>query len=171
MTRSTVALATIALLSCAATAGAQGSGLSVGVAIPVGDVANTLGTGIVAALQIRTEPMLGPLPLRLDFGYVSFPGRNGTGATALETVAVGVAGDLGSIFYWAVGPGYYESSEHTQVQGHDLVEQRTYLGAQGALGVAIPVFRWQGYLEVGGVRMFSPHPTIAYAPMRFGIKL
>jgi hypothetical protein len=79
--------------------------------------------------------------------------------------------DLGSMFYWAAGPGYYQSSVKTQISGHNVTEQRSYFGAQAALGVNIPVFRWEGFLEVSAAKLFAPGPTIMYVPLRFGMRL
>ena len=62
------------------------------------------------------------------------------------------------MFYWVVGPGYYQSTVKTQISGHNVSEQRSYFGAQAALGVNIPVFRWEGFLEVSAAKLFSPGP-------------
>ena len=51
------------------------------------------------------------------------------------------------------------------------MDQRSYLGAQAAVGMNIPVFRWQGFLEVSGVKAFTPGASLIYLPLRFGIRL
>jgi hypothetical protein len=169
--RRSLALATIALFASAATAGAQGASLAVGAAVPAGDLANTAGTGIDIQLQVRTEPMIGPLSLRIEIGYDRFAGKGASASTTFSGQAVSIMGDFGSLFYWAAGPGYYQSSQTTQISGHNVVDQRSYLGAQAALGMNIPVFRWQGFLEVAGVKAFTPGVSLVYLPLRFGVRL
>lgn len=169
--RGTLALATIALFASAGSARAQHTGIAVGAAVPVGDFANSSGTGFDAAFQIRTDPMIGPLPLRLELGFDHFSGKNGTPNVTISSEAVSVMGDFGSMFYWAAGPGYYQSNDKTQISGHTVTELKTYVGAQAALGMNIPVFRWEGFLEVSGVKLFSSGPGIVYVPLRFGIRL
>ena len=107
--RGTLALATIALLLSGRTASAQRASLALGAAEPVGDYSNSAGTGIDIALQIRTEPMIGPLALRLEIGYDHFAGKGATSNTTVSSQAVSVLGDLSPMFYWTAGPGYYES--------------------------------------------------------------
>ena len=169
--RGTLARATFALLLFAGTARAQRASLAVGAAVPVGDYSTTAGTGIDLDFQVRTEPMIGPLALRIDIGYDRFSGKSGVANTTLSAETVSVMGDFGSMFYLAAGPGYYQSTAQTQISGHNVNDQRQYLGAQATLGVNIPVFRWQGFLEVGGVKLFTPGPGKAYVPLRFGIRL
>lgn len=169
--RGSVALATIALLACAGSAGAQRASLAVGVASPVGDFASSASSGFDVAFQVRTEPIIGPLPLRIELGYDFFSGKNGTASTAVAAQGISVLGDLGSVFYWAAGPGYYESTVKTQILGHNVTEQRSFLGAQAAVGANFPVFRLDWFVEVGAMKLFSPNPTISYVPLRFGIRL
>jgi hypothetical protein len=169
--RGTLVLATFALLLFAGTARAQRASLAVGAAVPVSDYSTTAGTGIDLDFQARTEPMIGPLALRIDIGYDRFPGKGGVDNTTLSSQTVSVLGDFGSMFYWMAGPGYYQSTAKTQISGHNVSDQRQYLGAQAALGVNIPVFRWEGFLEVGGVKLFTPGPGKTYVPLRFGIRL
>ena len=167
--RLTVALATIAVFAGAACA--QRASLAVGAALPAGDFTSSAGTGIDAAFQIRTEPMIGPLSLRIELGYDHFAGRDTTSSTTMSVEAVSLTGAFGSMFYWAAGPGYYQSNRTTQISGHNVNDQRNYLGAQAALGVNIPVFRWEGFLEVSAAKLFAPGPTIMYVPLRFGMRL
>lgn len=169
--RGTFALATFALVAFAGTAGAQRASLAVGVANPVGDFASTAGSGLDIAFQVRTEPMIGPLALRLELGYDFFSGRNGNPGSVFSGQGISVLGDVGSIFYWAVGPGHYDSTIKTEILGHGVTEQGNYFGVQAAVGVNIPVFSWDGFIEVGGTKLFSPNPTISYVPVRFGMRL
>lgn len=166
-----VTFALFALFAMAGQARAQGASLAVGVASPVGDYASAAGSGLDAMLQIRTDPMFGPLALRIDIGYDRFPGKGTNGATTMSAETVSLVGDFGSMFYWVAGPGYYQSSVKTQILGHNATEQQSYLGVQAAFGVNIPLFRWQGFLEVSAVKLFQPGPTIAYVPLRFGVRL
>jgi hypothetical protein len=39
------------------------------------------------------------------------------------------------------------------------------------VGVNFPVIRWDGFLEIGAAKMFSPGPSLVYVPLRFGIRL
>ena len=169
--RGTLVLATFALLLFAGTARAQRASLAGGAVVPSADFTNSAGTGFDLAFQMRTEPMLGPLPLRIELGYDHFSGKGAIANTTLSAEAVSVMGDLGSTFYLAAGPGYYQSSAQTQISGHNVNDQRSYFGAQAALGMNIPVFRWEGFLEVSGVKLFTPGPSIVYVPLRFGIRL
>jgi hypothetical protein len=169
--RGTLVLATFALLLFAGTARAQRASLAVGAAVPVSDYSTAAGTGIDLDFQARTEPMIGPLALRIDIGYDRFSGKGGVDNTTLSSQTVSVLGDFGSMFYWMAGPGYYQSTAKTQISGHNVSDQRQYLGAQAALGVNIPVFRWEGFLEAGGVKLFTPGPGKTYVPLRFGIRL
>ena len=169
--RGTLALATAALFALAGTARAQHASLAVGAAAPIGDFSSSAGTGLDVELQARTEPLIGPLSLRLDIGYDFFRGKDVNASTTVSAQSVGVVGDISSKFYWVAGPGYFESTVKTQISGHPVNEQRTYFGAQAAAGVNIPVFRWDGFLEVSGVKLFTPGPGIVYVPVRFGIRL
>lgn len=169
--RGTFLLAAVALCALAGTARAQRASLAAGAALPVGDLSNSAGNGLDVQLQARTEPILGPLSLRIDIGYDFLSGKGAISSTTISGQSVSLMGDLGSIFYWTVGPGYYQSTVKTQISGHNVTEQRTYFGAQGAVGVNIPVFRWEGFLEVSTAKLFAPGPTIMYVPLRFGMRL
>ncbi|MGH7656310.1 MAG: hypothetical protein ACREN6_16790 [Gemmatimonadaceae bacterium] len=169
--RGTITFAAAAIFSLAGTARAQRASLAIGAATAVGDLANTAGTGFDVQLQVRTEPMIGPIPLRIDIGYDWLAGKGTARSTVISAQSVSLLGDFGSRFYWIAGPGFYQSTQTINVSGHNAAEQRDYLGAQVAVGMDIPVFRWTGFLEVAGVRFFSPHPTPMYVPVRFGIRL
>jgi hypothetical protein len=169
--RATLAISTFALVLFSGSASAQRASLAAGVAMPAGDLSNGAGTGFDIDFQARTQPLLGGLALRIDIGYDHFAGKGGIDGTTISAQTVSLLGDLGSSFYWIAGPGYYQSNEKTQIAGHNVTNQRTYFGAQAALGVNIPVFRWQGFLEAGGVRMFTPGESKMYVPLRFGIRL
>ena len=169
--RRTVLLMAVAWCALAGTARAQRASLAVGVAMPVGDLSNSAGNGLDVQLQVRTEPILGPLPLRIDIGYDFLSGRGALSSTTLSAQSVSLMDDVGSMFYWSVGPGYYQSSVKTQISGHNVTDQRNYFGTQATVGVNIPVFRWEGFLEVSAAKLFSPGPTIMYVPLRFGMRL
>jgi hypothetical protein len=169
--RSTHALAALALILFAGTAGAQRASLAVGVATPVGDFANSAGPGIDIAFQVRTEPMIGPVRLRIEIGYENFAGKNGVESTEMSAEAVSFTGDLGSIFYWAAGPGYYQATTKGSIQGHAITDRFEYFGTQAALGMNIPLFRWEGFLEASAVKLYQPGPSIVYVPIRFGVRL
>ena len=164
-------LASAALLALPGTARAQGASIAVGAASPVGDLANTAGTGPEIQLQVRTEPMIGALPLRIDVGYAWLSGKSGSRSTAVSAQAISVMGDFGSRFYWIAGPGFYQTDATVNISGHNASDQRQYFGAQAALGMDIPVFRWTGFVEIAAVRFFSPRPTPMYIPLRFGVRL
>lgn len=169
--RATFTLAAIALLASAGTARAQRASLAVGVAAPVGSFANTASNGLDVALQVRTEPMIGPLALRIELGYDFFQGKDETARTTIAAQGISVLGDIGSMFYWAAGPGYYESTVKTQILGHEVSEYNSFFGAQAALGMNFPVFGLDGFVEVGAMKLFSPNPAISYVPFRFGMRL
>jgi hypothetical protein len=171
MTARAFALTMIALLSFAGSALAQRASLAAGAVVPAGGLTSTAGTGFDVQFQARTEPMIGPLALRIEIGYDHFAGKGAIANTTITGQGISLIGDFGSRFYWAAGPGYYESTGKTQILGHNVVDQRTYLGAQAALGMNIPVFRWQGFLEVSAVKAFQPGPTIVFVPLRFGMRL
>ena len=147
--RGTLARATFALLLFAGTARAQRASLAVGAAVPVGDYSTTAGTGIDLDFQVRTEPMIGPLALRIDIGYDRFSGKGGIANTTLSAETVSVMGDFGSMFYLAAGPGYYQSTAQTQISGHNVNDQRQYLGA--------------GHLDTRPVAIAAPEQLVAAA--------
>ena len=167
----TFVFATLALFALAGNASAQRASIAVGAATPVGDLADGAGTGLDAQLQIRTEPMIGPLSLRLDIGYTHLAAKGAGQATTISSQDISIIGDAGSMLYWTAGLGYYQKSQTVNVFGHTANESRQYLGAQASAGVNFPVLRWEGFLEVSGVKLFSPGPTIIYVPVRFGIRL
>jgi hypothetical protein len=169
--RCAVLLAATALCAQADTALAQRASLAAGVAMPVGDLSSSAGNGLDIQLQARTEPLLGPLPVRIDIGYEFLSGKGAISSTTISGQSVSLMGDVGSMFYWSAGPGYYQSSVKTQISGHNVSEQRNYFGAQAAVGVNIPVLRWEGFLEVSTAKLFTPGPTIMYVPLRFGMRL
>ena len=169
--RGTLALATIALVLFAGRAHAQRASLAVGVASPISDFSNGAGSGIDIAFHVRTDPIIGPFPLRIEIGYDQFPGKGAVSSTALSSQAVSVTGDFGSIFYWAAGPGYYQTTAKGTILGHQVTDQLQYFGTQAALGVYIPVFRWSGFLEVSAVKLYEPGFNLVYVPVRFGIRL
>ena len=169
--RITLMFPAVALFMIAGTAGAQRASLAVGAVNPVGDLANTAGLGWEIQLQVRTEPIVGPLPLRIDIGYDFLSGKNGSRQATISGEAIGLMNDFGGHFYWVAGPGHYTATNTITVAGHNAAGQQDYLGVELALGANIPVFRWDGFLELATVRMFSPHPTPMYVPLRFGIRL
>ncbi len=169
--RGTLTLASAALFALAGTARAQHASVAVGAVTPVGDLANTAGTGPEIQLQVRTEPMIGALPLRLDFGYAWLSGKGGSRSTAITAESVSLMGDIGTRFYWIAGPGFYQSDATINIAGHNASDQRDYFAAQAAFGMDIPVFRWTGFVEIAAVRYFTPGPTQMYVPLRFGIHL
>jgi hypothetical protein len=169
--RISLAFAAALLALTAATACAQGASLAVGAAIPTGDFATTAGTGLDIDLQVRTQPMFGPVALRIDGGYDHFAGKGGVSWSTITTAAVSFIGDLGSMFYIAGGPGYYQTQVKTMILTHDVTESRELFGAQAALGMNVPVFRWRGFVEVGATKLFSSAPSVSYVPLRFGVRL
>ena len=169
--RRTFALATSALILFAGTARAQHTGIAVGFASPVGDFANSAGPGIDAALHFLTDPVMGPIRVRIEIGYDHFSGKNGIDNTSLYTQALSLTGDFASVFYWVAGPGYYQANSKGTILGHQVTNQFQYFGTQAALGANIPLYRWQGFLEAGAVKLYQPGPSIIYVPVRFGIRL
>ena len=169
--RGMLTLASAALVALSGTARAQRASLAVGAATPVGDLANSAGTGFDIQLQVRTQPMIGALPLRIDISYDGLAGKGSSRSTSISGQSISLMGDFATRFYWVVGPGFYQSTTTVNISGHNGSAQRDYLGAQVALGMDIPVFRWTGFLEVAGVRFFSPYPTPMYVPLRFGMRL
>ena len=169
--RGMLTLASAALIALSGTARAQRASLAIGAANPVGDLANTAGTGPEIQLQVRTQPMIGALPLRIDIGYAWLGAKGGSRSTSISAQSVSLMGDIGTRFYWIAGPGFYQSDATVNIAGHNASDQRDYFGAQAALGMDIPVFRWTGFLEIAAVRFFSPRPTPMYVPLRFGVRL
>jgi hypothetical protein len=169
--RFTFALAASALVLSSAGAHAQSASLALGEAIPVGDFVNSAGAGIDVALQVRTEPMIGPLRLRIEIGYDHFAGKGAVNNTSLSSQAVSLTGDFGSLFYWAAGPGYYQTTSKGTILGHEVTNQLQYFGTQAALGMNIPLFRWEGFLEASAVKLFRPGASIIYVPVRVGVRL
>ncbi len=169
--RATLTLSAIALLSVAGTARAQRASLAIGALSPVGDLASTAGPGWDVQFQVRTQPIVGPLPLRIDLGYDFMAGKNGSHSTTISAESIGVMNDFGQLFYWVAGPGHYSATNTIVIDGHNAAGQQDYLGVELAVGMNIPVFRWDGFLEVATVRLFSPRPTPMYVPLRFGIRL
>jgi hypothetical protein len=157
--RATFVIAAFALLLPSCAARAQRASIAAGAAVPIGDFANAASTGYDIQLQARTEPMIGPLSLRIDVGYDGFSGKGAISKLTVSAQSISVVGDINKMFYWVAGPGLYE------------MPGRQYFGAQVALGMNIPIFRWEGFLEVSGVRFFSPRPITSYVPLRFGIRL
>jgi hypothetical protein len=169
--RASLAIATFALILASSRASAQHAALAVGAALPVADLANSAGSGYDINFQTRTGPIIGSLALRIDLSYDHFAGKAGNDYTTVSAQSISLTGDLGSIFYWMAGPGYYQSNEKTELFGHAITLQHSYFGAQAALGVNIPVFRWEGFLEAGAARLFTPGEIKMYVPLRFGIRL
>ena len=170
----TFALATAALLfhSSPARAQEQGAAIAVGVASPASGFTNSASTGYDIAFQIRTEPLFGPLALRIDIGYDRFPGKGAIGyTTQMAGPALSLVGDFGSRFYWAAGPGYYQSQVQTQLLGHNVKLQSSYVGAQAAVGVNFRIFSWDTYVEVSAVRDLQKGINTAWVPVRFGVRL
>jgi hypothetical protein len=151
--------------------GTPGASLAVGAAIPTGDFANTASSGLDIALQIRTDRVLGPLALRIDLGYDHFAGKAGVSGSTITTQAINFIGDLGPMFYIAAGPGFYQSQVKTMILTHDVTESRQVFGGQAAIGMNFPVYRWRGFVEVAGVKLFSSNPGAEYVPVRFGVRL
>jgi hypothetical protein len=164
------AVALFAFAGATGTAGAQRASLAVGVATPVGDLANSAGSGFDVQFQARTEPMLGPLPLRIDIGYEWLTGKGAARSTTVSAESLSLMGDFGTAFYWVAGPGYYQLTSTINIAGHNASAEQSFFGTQVAVGMDIPVFRWDGFLEVSGVRLYSPHAPM-YVPLRFGIRL
>jgi hypothetical protein len=166
-----IAIATFALMLSAGSARAQRASVAAGAAVPTGDFANTSGTGLDLEFQARTEPLLGPVGLRIDIAYDHFAGKAGVSGSTISTESVSFIGNLTPMFYIAAGPGYYQSQVKTMILTHNVTESRQYLGAQAAIGMNIPVFRWEGFIEVSAAKLFSPDASIVYVPLRFGVRL
>ena len=169
--RRALVLSALALLVSTADARAQGASIAVGAAMPAADFASGASAGLDAQLQLRTEPMIGPLALRIEISYDHFSGKDGAAGTTFSGQAVSLIGDFGGSFYWSAGPGYYQSNHPTNISGHTAVEELSYLGVQAAVGANFPVFNWNGFVEVEGVRPLRGGTTLVYVPVRFGIRL
>ena len=102
--RRTIVLSALACLLSAERAHAQRASIAVGAAVPAGDFSNTAGTGIDAQFQVRTEPMIGPLALRIEIGYDRFAGKGASASTTFSGQAISILCDFGTVFYWAAGP-------------------------------------------------------------------
>src|ERR1019366_9845110 len=87
--RGTLALAATALFAFAGAARAQHASLAVGAAAPIGDFSSSAGAGLDVDLQARTEPMIGPLSLRIDIGYEFFRGKDVNVRTPVSAPSVG----------------------------------------------------------------------------------
>jgi hypothetical protein len=75
------------------------------------------------------------------------------------------------MFYWAAGPGSYQTTTKGTIQGHAVTNQLQYFGTQAALGMNIPLFRWRGFLEISAVKLYQPGANLMYVPLRFGVRL
>ena len=169
--RRALVLPTLVFLLSAEIVHAQGASVAIGAAAPAADLANGASAGFDAQLQLRTDPMIGRLALRIEISYDHFSGKGGAAGTTFSGQAISLIGDLGDTFYWSAGPGYYQSNHPTTINGHTAVEQLNYLGVQAGIGANFPVFRWKGFVEVEGVRPFRGGTTLIFVPVRFGIRL
>jgi hypothetical protein len=169
--RHRLVLAALAVLLSVESARAQGASVAVGIAMPAADFANGASPGLDAQLQLRTDPMIGPLALRIEISYDHFSGKGGAAGTTFSGQALSLIGDFGRDFYLSAGGGYYQSNHPMTIAGHTAVAQLNYLGAQAAVGANFPVFRWKGFVEVEAVRAFTPGTILIFAPVRFGIRL
>jgi hypothetical protein len=167
------ALVLLVLLVPAAAARAQeqGASIAVGAAAPTGDFTSSASTGYDIMFQVHTEPIIGPLALRIDIGLDHFAGKGGSPYAQFSGQAVNLTGDFGSRFYWAAGPGYYQSQIKTQIEGHNVTEEAYYFGTQAAVGVNFPVFRLRTFLEAGAVKLYHGGEGTTWVPIRFGVRL
>ena len=169
--RGHAAPALFALILAASSAHAQGASFAAGVATAAGDLANTAGAGYDLDLQVRTDRMLGPLGLRIDATYSHLSGKGGASSIQFSSQTVGLVSDFGGMFFWTAGPGYYQSNSKSQLFGHTIVDQRSYLGAQFAVGMNVKLFRWDTFVELGAVKLFGGAANNLYLPLRFGFRL
>jgi hypothetical protein len=145
--------------------------LAVGVAVPSGGLTNTAGTGYDIAFQVRTEPIFGPVAIRIDVALNHFPGINGTSYTQMYGQNIGLIGDIGPNFYWSVAPGYYQLSTRTEVLGNATTEMINHFGGEAAIGVTFPTFGWRSYVEASASKLFVGGPSTIWFPLRFGVRL
>jgi hypothetical protein len=140
---------------------------------PVGSFSNAATPGYDIALIAQTGPVIGPLGARVDIAIDHMDGKGPVSGYYYTSYALNLTQRFQGQFYWLGGLGFYSGQDHltATIGGHGAISYHGALGAQAGAGMLFPLFRWQGFVEVEGVRMFAPGPTVAWVPTRFGIRI
>jgi len=151
--RRTSWLAVTLLCFFAARARAQeGTSVTAGAALPIGALANQVGTGLL--LTLRNE---GPLPwwqldYRVDIGFEHFPGANGGGALEYSSFAFNAVGWPSRRLYDFAGVGLYNNRSTRATSSFGRLG--SLLGAQAGVGLVFET-RYLPFIELGMSNMFA----------------
>jgi hypothetical protein len=152
---------------------AQGTYISGGAVSPVGSFATAAAPGYDIAFLAQTGPVIGRTGLRIDIAIDHMDGKGAVSGYYYTSYALSFTRNFLGQFYGLGGVGVYNAQDHlaATIDGHGAISYHSALAAQAGIGMYIPIFRWQAFIELDGVRMFAPGPTIAWMPGRLGIRI
>lgn len=163
----------IALLGAASTAQAQiGFGAQGGVAFPIGDNMEGLGTGWHIDGTLSFDPALLPVGVRLEGGYVSMGAEEDLPLEyqQLHLIANGIVGmGLPAVSPYLIGGlGYYR--DRVDVEDSDVdVDWSDNVGANIGVGLDLPLGMLDAYVETRFHHVFADESR-QMIPVTFGLR-
>jgi len=177
MKRFSLAVAAAAITIFGATASAQSTkpvslGVSLGAAIPVGDLADAYQTGYNGTVSLGFNSVGTPLGIRIDGMYNSFPDRSDLVVsradyriTSANANLVYALPGVGIRPYLIGGGGIY--GQKPDISG---AKTNTDFGVNGGLGASFPLSGFTTFIEARYHHVFSDAAT-QFIPVTFGISL
>jgi len=154
-------------------------GVSGGVSVPMGDLADAvdLGYNVTGHLYYMRSTM--KLGFRGDVGYDSWEGKGSSSAldanlSSLAFVANGIFnfGESTAAMrpYLLAGAGMYRTKSSSEVAGMESSSTSSDAGIQGGLGLTFKLSGFNTFLEARYVNIFSEGNSTSFAPIVFGIR-
>jgi len=154
-------------------------GVSGGVSVPMGDLADAVDMGYNVTGHIYYTRSTTKLGFRGDVGYDSWEGKGGSAAydanrSSLSFVANGTFsfGESTAAMrpYVLVGAGMYNTKLSSEAAGVESSSKSTDAGIQGGLGLTFKLSGFNTFLEARYVNVFSEGSSTSFAPIVFGIR-
>lgn len=186
MKRLSLAVAVAALAVFSGTAAAQSNkavslGLSLGAAIPVGDISDFYTTGYNGTVSLGLKSVGSPIGLRIDGMYnkmsvrddatITIPGQGFVESVSIASANANLVYSLpgrGIMPYVIGGGGIY--STKVNGEGFDL-DSRNKFGVNGGIGAAFPLSGFNTFIEARLHHIFSDGASTQFIPVTFGISL
>ena len=182
MKNSTKIAAFAGLLALPFTVQAQRSisvGVSGGLSVPMGDLADAVDLGYNVTGHIYYTRSTTKLGFRGDVGYDSWEGKGSSAAldanlSSLAFVANGTYnfGESTASMrpYLLVGAGMYRTKSSSEVAGVESSTTSSDAGIQGGLGLSFKLSGFDTFLEARYVNIFSEGNSTSFAPIVFGLR-
>jgi hypothetical protein len=170
MTRRLLAALAAALLAAAPAAQAQSISLAGGLALPVGDIADTYQSGYNGTLGFNFGAPLIPVGARIE-GSINGFNQKGSGSGDLRVLSATANGIVGmGMPYLIGGIGYYNARIKTTVGTVTASASEAGVGFNIGGGLTFPLPSLSPFVEVRYHQMLGDNDAIKFVPITFGIK-